>query len=140
MNLNQLDLVAWSLARIKALSDVPARLFLSRLAALDPTLPRLFGNRGAHDRRALGRVHLLALVGFRDGKARTVLRNVSKRWKRLDISHRQQSMILSASLWTMRRVLGRGFRLADREAWIAYQRRLMQTLESRARLPRQQSA
>jgi len=140
MNLNQLDLVAWSLARIKALSDVPARLFLSRLGDLDPTLPRLFGSRGAHDRRALGRVQLLALVGFRGSKARTVLRNFSRRWRRLNIDRRQQTMILSAALWTMRRVLGPGFRLADREAWIAYQQRVMQGLRIRARLPRRQSA
>ncbi|MFO1204217.1 MAG: hypothetical protein U1E63_00380 [Burkholderiales bacterium] len=46
------DLVAWSLARVRAAADAPAKLFLARLTDLDPTLLRLFGEVGASDRRA----------------------------------------------------------------------------------------
>lgn len=128
MNLNQLDLVAWSLARVEACREAPARLFLSRLTVLDPKLSRLFVKDRGHAWRALGRVHLLALAGFRGAKATTVLRSFSRRCRQLGIDHLEQSTILSAALWTLQRVLGPGFRLADRQAWVAYQERLVRML------------
>jgi hypothetical protein len=132
MNLKHLDLVAWSLARAKAMADAPAKLFLSRLSHLDPTLPRLFGKGGVHDRRALARVHLLASAGFRNDRVPAVLRNFAERCRRGTIGYRAQAVIMSAALWTLQYMLGAGFTLADREAWIAYQQQLTLMVERAA--------
>lgn len=132
MDPKHLDLVAWSLARIRALADAPAKLFLARLSDLDPTLAPLFGKIGMHDRRALARVHLLASAGFRNQRAPVVLRDIVQRCERRAIGYRDQAVIMSAALWTLKRVLGAGFTRADREAWIAYQQQLLQVLERAA--------
>lgn len=134
MDPKHLDLVAWSLARIKALADAPAKLFLARLSDLDPTLSPLFGKIGAHDRRALARVHRLASAGFRNDGARAALRDLAERCKRRTVGYRDQAVIMSAALWTLQHVLGAGFTLADREAWIAYQQQLVRVLERAARV------
>ena len=131
MDLKHLDLVAWSLARVKALADAPAKLFLARLSDLDPTLLPLFGKIGTHDRQALARVHRLASAGFND-RAPAVLREIAERCKRRTIGHRDQAVIMSAALWTLKHVLGAGFTQADQEAWIAYQRQLPRMLERAA--------
>ncbi len=133
MNLQHLDLVAWSLARSKALAVAPAKLFLSRLSDLDPTLLPLFGKIGTHDRRALARVHRLASAGFHKGGTRAALRDLAERCDQRTIGYRDQAVIMSAALWTLQHVLGAGFTLADREAWIAYQQQLVRVLDRAAR-------
>lgn len=100
MDLKHLDLVAWSLARVKALSDAPAKLFLSRLSDLDPTLLPVFGKIGTHDRGARARVHLLASAGFRNDRAPGALRKMAERCRRRPIGLRDQTVIMSAALWT----------------------------------------
>lgn len=132
MDLMHLDLVAWSLARAKALADAPARLFLARLSELDPTLLPLFGKTGKHDRRALARVHTLAAAAFSD-RATVALRDIAERCKRRPVEYRHQAVIMSAALWTLQRVLGAGFTRTDREAWIAYQQDVLRALERSAR-------
>ncbi|MET0218927.1 MAG: hypothetical protein ABW205_13510 [Burkholderiales bacterium] len=134
MNVKNLDLVAWSLARIRALAHAPAKVFLSRLAELDPTLLPLFGNIGTHDRRALARVHVLASAGFRNEAAPALLRDLAQRCRQRKIGYRDQAVIMSAALWTLQHLLGTSFTRADREAWIAYQQHLLLALERAARV------
>lgn len=126
------DLVAWSLARAKALAGTPAKLFLARLAELDPTLLALFGEAGANDRRAHARVHLLAAAGFHEGRAAATLRALAQRCRLRPVGLRDQAVLLAAALWTLKRSLGAGFTAADREAWVAYQQRLVHALEGAA--------
>ncbi|MBL8539517.1 MAG: hypothetical protein JNK68_04010 [Betaproteobacteria bacterium] len=136
MDSTHFDLVAWSLARVRAAADAPAKLFLARLAELDPTLLRLFGEVGANDRRAHARVHLLAAAGFRGDRARAALRAIAERCKLRPVGLRDQAVLLSAALWTLKRTLGAGFTPADREAWVAYQQQLVSALEAAALPPR----
>jgi hypothetical protein len=132
MDPGHLDLVAWSVARIRALADAPATLFLARLSDLDPTLLPLFGKIGAHDRRAVARVHLLATAGFRNDRAPGLLREIAQRCNRRAIGHRDHAVIMSAALWTLKHILGAGFTRADRKAWIAYQQQILRVLERTA--------
>ncbi len=133
MDLAHSDLVAWSLARVKATADAPAKLFLARLSELDPSLSPLFGKTGGHHRRALARVHRLAWAGFRDDRTSALLRDIAQRCKGRTIGYRHQAVIMSAALWTLQRLLGTGFTRADRDAWIAYQQQVLRALEGAAR-------
>ncbi len=132
MDLTHSDLVAWSLARVKALGDTPARLFLARLAELDPSLLTLFGATGANDRLARTRVHLLAASGFHEDRARAALRTITQRCRQRPVGLRDQAVLLSAALWTLKHMLGAGFTHADREAWVAYQQQMVRALEGAA--------
>jgi hypothetical protein len=129
MDAKHFDLVAWSLARVKAMADAPARLFLARLEELDPTLLDLFGG---NDRRARARVGLIAAAGFQDSQARAALRAMAQRFRHRPLGLRDQAVLLAAALWTLRRTLGAGFTQADREAWIAYHEQLVRVLASPA--------
>lgn len=129
MDLTHSDLVAWSLARVTAMADAPAKLFLSRLSDLDPTLVPVFGQIGTHDRGARARVHLLASAGFRNDRAPGALRRMADRCQRQPIGLRDQAVIMSAALWTLKHILGAGFTPADRDAWLAYQQQVLRVLE-----------
>lgn len=133
MDLTHSDLVAWSLARVTAMADAPAKLFLARLSALDPSLSPLFGKTGEHHRRALARVQRLASAGFRHGRASVLLRDIAARCKGRTIGFRHQAVIMSAALWALQRLLGTGFTRADRDAWIAYHQEVLRALEGAAR-------
>jgi hypothetical protein len=129
MDLKHFDLVAWSLARVKAMSDAPAKLFLARLHELDPTLLALFGE---NDRHARARVLLIAAAGFREGRASGALRAIADRCRQRPLRLRDQAVLLAAALWTLKRTLGAGFTRADREAWIAYHQQLVRVFASLA--------
>lgn len=139
MEAKALDRVARSLERLKLLSNAAATLFLSRIAELDKSLLPVFADDGKPGPVAVSRVQLLARAGLAASEARA-MRQFARRCVEVGVGYRDHAVITAATLWTLHRILGESFTLADREAWIGYQHRLLLLLRRAARVDQQQAA
>lgn len=130
MNAKQMDLVTQGLERMTRESDNAAGRFLARVAQLDPELGKVFGGTG---RFARARLQALARAAER-GEDAPVVRKLARRWRPFPVGYRDYATVGAAVLWTLREVMGSGFTLAARGAWIEFHHRVVLLLRRAARI------
>lgn len=136
MDSNQLDVVSLALKQIGHSSDAAAKCFLVRLAQVDPALSSVFGGAGT---LACARLRLLARAA-EVGEDAAVLRKLARRWRPFPIGYRDYATVGAVMLWTLREVMGAGFTLKARDAWLSFYRRVVLLLRSAARTDLQHAA